>query len=337
MPPGFRQLRAVMQAQILPPRDDRHRIEKPRQVLDRVLDVSRPRRLHLHQPVQRRPRLEEDAFVGRPQRRQRPRPRKGVQILQRVLQRRDDPLVVGGADPLGVAAEQERQIRRRLPHDQARLEVAGVPRHDVFPVDLGDEAAHLEDQLAESRADPAAELEQVADQHPGIAHHLRISQPLAEMGHVAAHPAADRADELGDLGLGVDRPFVDRRLVRFRRPERVVDVFQRILLGRRPKPAGLLGDQLVDVLHRGAHHRGELFPQGERVAALLLVGLMADQVDVRQLEDRLGGREQELRHAFAQPLLEPRGDFEQAPFDRPVGPVLGREQRGAIRRHRRTC
>ena len=260
-----------------------------------------------------------------------------MQILERVLQRRNDALVVGRADPLGVAAEEKRQVRRCLPHDQPRLEVAQVPGHHVLPIDLGDEAADLEDQLAQPGADPAAELEQVADQHPGITDDLRIPQPLAEVGHVAPHPRADRRHQLGDLGLGIERPFVDRLVVRFGRPERVVEIVERVLFRRRRELRAVAGDQLVDALHGRAHNRRQLFPEREGVTALLLVGLVAHQVDVGELEDRFRRGQQEPRHPLAKVVLEPPGDFQEPPLDGHVGPIFGGKHRGAVRGHRRTC
>ena len=336
-PPGVGQLGPIVQPQILAPRDDRHRIEKARQVFDRVLDLARPGRRVLEQLVEGGARLEEDALVAGAQGRQRARPRVGVQIFQRVVQRRDDAVVAGGADALGVPAEEEGEIRGRLPHDDAGLEIGRVARHHVLPVDLGDERTHLVDELAQPRADAPAELEQVADQHPRIADDLGTAQPLAEVGDVAAHARADGRHQLSDLELGALRALVEGLGLGLGRPEGVVEVVDGVRLGGRRELGGGQRDALVDLADGAAHHRRQLFPEREGVAALLFIRLVAHQIEVGELEDRLRRRQQEADHPLAQALLEALPHLEDAPLDSHVGLVFGRKNRLRDGGHRRIC
>ena len=260
-----------------------------------------------------------------------------MQILESVLQPGGDAIVARGADALGVAAEEEGEVRGRLPHDDAGLHIRGVAGHHVLPVHLGHERADLVDELSQPRADPPAKLQQLADQHPRIADHLRTAQPVAELGDVAAHARADGRHQPGDLDLGALRAFVHRRLVGPFGTEGVVDVVDGIRLGRRRKLGGGQRDALVDQAHRAAHHRRQLFPERQRVAALLLVGLVAHQIEISQLEDGRRRAQHEADRALAQALLEALPHLEDAPLDGQVGLVVGRMNRLLAGRHLGIC
>src|SRR6266851_4553506 len=146
------ELGAVMQAQVLAARHDRHRVEEARQVLDGVLDVPPARRGGFHQLVQLRARLEKDALVARAQSREHPRARESVQVLETVLKRREDALVGGSADALGVPAKEKSQVGSGLPYHDPRIQLGHIPRHHVLPIDFRNEAAHLVDHLAKAGA-----------------------------------------------------------------------------------------------------------------------------------------------------------------------------------------
>jgi len=90
-----------------------------------------------------------------------------------------------------VTAEEERQVRRRLTHEQRLLQVLRITRHDVAAVQLLHARCDLENHLADSRAQPAAELEKVGNEIPRIGDDGRVLQPLAQPRDVALEAGAD--------------------------------------------------------------------------------------------------------------------------------------------------
>src|SRR5205823_2150798 len=149
-----------------------------------------------------------------------------------------------------VSAEEKGEVRGRVANEKAVLQLAEIPGNDVLAIYHRDEAAHLVDQLPERQTDAPAELEQVLDEHPGIAHDRGVAQPVAEPGHVAAHPRADGRDQRRDLLRRTLRSALFLRPGARGRREGSVEIVEALVLGRGSKLPGRARDQLVDVLDR---------------------------------------------------------------------------------------
>ena len=222
-----------------------------------------------------------------------------------------------------MAAEEEGEVGRGVPHQERLGEIQRVARHDIDALDVLDRGGKLVDELSDSRSQAAAEFQEVGNQVPGVRDHARVAQALSQAGDVAPQTHGDRGDHARDLLLFRRWAFGDG--IAARGSESRVEAGVEVALRSRRKD--LLRDrhQAVDALDRLAHHRRKLFPQGKRVRPGRGARLETDQIDLGELQDRFRCSEEEAVHPLAEGGRKSSGEITKPFFDVAGGRIFGRK------------